>query len=306
VKNKTLFVTGGTGFIGRNIHEYFRDKATVIAPTHMQLDLLSQDAVDTFFRDYEIDYVVHCANIVGNRKYPGPADSVSRNTRIFCNLLKNSQHFDKLIHFGSGAEYDKRRPLSQIPETSFGERIPVDDYGFSKYLISKYIEKSENCVCLRLFGVFGKYEDFEYKFISNALVKNLLQMPIRLRQNVYFDWLYITDLMKIVMHFIEHDTPDRAYNITTGNPVDLLTIADTINQNSAFKSEIIVETPGLNNEYSGDNTRLLTEIRNFQFTPMSRAIPELREYYTSILPQIDSDAIRRDEYTRYCTVNSSL
>ena len=73
-----------------------------------------------------------------------------------------------------------------------------NDYGFSKYLISQYIEKSDNCVCLRLFGVFGKYEDYEYKFISNAIVKNLLQMPIRIRQNVYFDWLYINDLMKIV------------------------------------------------------------------------------------------------------------
>jgi GDP-L-fucose synthase len=306
VKNKTLFVTGGTGFIGRNILEYFRDMATVIAPTHTHLDLLSQDAVDTLFREHVIDYVIHCANIGGNRKCRDPMDSVGRNTRIFFNLLENSRHFEKLIHFGSGAEYDKRRPLSRIPETSFGERIPVDDYGFSKYLISKYIEKSDNCVCLRLFGVFGKYEDYDYKFISNALVKNLLRMPIHIRQNVYFDWLCINDLMKIVAHFIEHDSPQRAYNITPGNPLDLVTIATIINQKSAFKSEIIVETPGLNHEYSGDNTRLLTQLGNFQFTPMSSALSDLREYYISVLPQIDSDAIKRDEYAQYCsTVHSS-
>ena len=306
MKNKTLFVTGETGFIGRNIIEYFRDTNTVIAPTHAQLDLLSQDAVDTFFREYNIDYVIHCANTGGNRKCHGPADSVSRNARIFFNLLGNSRHFEKLIHFGSGAEYDKRRPLLRIPETSFGERIPADDYGFSKYLISQYIEKSDNCVCLRLFGVFGKYEDYEYKFISNAIVKNLLQMPIRIRQNVYFDWLYINDLMKIVAHLIEHDSPYRTYNITPGSPLDLVAIANMINQNPAFKSEIRVETSGLNNEYSGNNTRLLTQIGNFQFTSMSRAISELREYYTSIISQIDSDSILRDEYAQYCRVHTSL
>ena len=305
MNTKTLFVTGGTGFIGRNIIEYFQDTTTIIAPTHTQLDLLSQDAVDTFFRDHEIDYVIHCANTGGNRKCPGPTDSISRNTRIFFNLLENSRNFERLIHFGSGAEYDKRRPLSRISEIAFGEHIPVDDYGYSKYLISKYIEKSENCMCLRLFGVFGKYEDFEYKFISNAIVKNLLRIPIRIRQNVYFDWLNINDLMKIVAHFIEHDSPHRAYNITPGNPLDLMTIANMINQNSAFKSEIIVETQGLNHEYSGDNSRLLTQIGNFQFTPMSSALSDLRDYYISVLPQIDSDAIKRDEYAQYCTVHSS-
>jgi nucleoside-diphosphate-sugar epimerase len=306
VKDKTLFVTGGSGFIGRNICEYFRDTGTVIAPTHAQLDLLSQDAVDTFFKEHEIDYVIHCANIGGNRKCPGPDDSVARNMRIFFNLLHNSRHYEKLIHFGSGAEYDKRRPLSGIPESSFGERIPVDDYGFSKFLISKYIEKSENSVCLRLFGVFGRYEDYDYKFISNAIIKNLLRMPIRIRQNVNFDWLYINDLMKIVEHFIDHDSPDPAYNITPGRPLDLLTIADMINKNSAFPSEIIVETPGLNNEYSGNNERLVTQIGNFPFTPMKEAISELRNYYASILPQVDADAITRDEYARYCTVHTHV
>jgi GDP-L-fucose synthase len=193
--------------------------------------------------------------------------------------------------------------LSRISEISFGEYIPIDDYGFSKYLISKYIEKSDNCVCLRLFGVFGKYEDYEYKFISNSLIKNLLRMPINIRQNVYFDWLYINDLMKIVAHFIEQDTTHRVYNITPGNPLDLITIANIINQNSSFKSEIIVETQGSNHEYSGDNSRLLTQIGNFQFTSMSSALSELRDYYISILPQIDSDTIKRDEYAQYCNVH---
>jgi len=304
VKNKTLFVTGGSGFIGRNIIEYFRDTVTIIAPTHAQLDLLSQDAVDTFFREQEIDYVIHCANIGGNRKCPGPADSIAQNTRIFFNLVGNSRHFERFIHFGSGAEYDKRRSLSRIPETSFGERIPVDDYGFSKYLISKYIERSENSVCLRLFGVFGKYEDYEYKFISNALVKNLLRMSVNIRQNVNFDWLYINDLMKIVKHFIDHDSPYRAYNITPGRPLDLVTIADMINRGSGSPSEIIIETPGMNNEYSGNNERLLTQVGNFPFTPMPAAISELREYYSTILPQIDPKSIQRDEYARYCSVRT--
>lgn len=302
---KTIFVTGARGFIGRNITEFFRDTATIIAPSHPQLDLLSQDAVNKFFREHEIDYVIHCANIGGNRKYSGSMDIVEKNMRIFFNLVENSRYFNKFIHFGSGAEYDKSRPLSQINETSFGEFIPIDDYGFSKYSISKFIEKSENIVCLRLFGVFGKYEDFEYKFISNAILKNLLQLPIRIRQNVFFDWLYINDLMRIIPYFFDHEPRDKIFNITPGKPLDLITIGHLINSCSKFTSEIIVDTPELNNEYSGDNSRLLAQIGNFQFTPMPEAISELMEYYCSILPQVDSDAIIKDEYAKYCAIKSS-
>jgi nucleoside-diphosphate-sugar epimerase len=299
---KTIFVTGGSGFIGSNIIEFFCDTATIIAPSHTQLDLLSQDAVNKFFKEHKIDYVIHCANFGGNRKSGDTIDIVEKNVRIFFNLIENSRYFDKFIHFGSGAEYDKSRPISKITETSFGERIPRDHYGFSKYLISKFIENSENIICLRLFGVFGKYEDYEYKFISNTILKNLLQLPIHIRQNVYFDWLYINDLVKILPYFLDHEPLYKMYNITPNKPLDLVTIANMINSYSTFKSEIIVDNPGLNNEYSGNNSRLLAHIGNFTFTEMHSALSELRKYYCSILPQIDSDTIRRDEYSKYCTI----
>jgi nucleoside-diphosphate-sugar epimerase len=299
---KNIFVTGATGFIGRNITEFFRDNATIIAPSHAQLDLLSQDAVNTFFREHEIDYVIHCANIGGNRKCKGTTEIIEKNVRIFFNLVENTRHYEKLIHFGSGAEYNKNRPISLISETAFGEYIPVDPYGFSKYLISKFIENSENIVCLRLFGVFGKYEDYEYKFISNAILKNLLQLPILIRQNVYFNWLYIDDLMRIIPYFFDHEPDYKTFNITPGKPIDLVTIAQMVNSGSKFRSDIIVETPGFNNEYSGNNSRLLAQTGNFQFTAIPNAISELREYYCSVLAEIDSDVIKRDEYARYCSI----
>jgi len=31
----------------------------------------------------------------------------------------------------------------------------------------------ENMYCLRLFGIFGKYEDYKFKFILNTIVINL-------------------------------------------------------------------------------------------------------------------------------------
>ena len=62
--------------------------------------------------------------------------------------------------------------------------MPGDAYGFSKYICAKYIERSERILDLRLFGVFGPYEDYTVRFISNACCRVLKGLPIVLRQDV--------------------------------------------------------------------------------------------------------------------------
>jgi GDP-L-fucose synthase len=300
---KTVLITGSSGFIGKNIVEYLRrPPVTLLTPSHKELNLLSQAEVHHFFLKNEIDIVIHCANIGGTRKTSGNG-VVEKNTRMFFNLAENQDNFTRLINIGSGAEYNKNRNLQKVSETEFGKEIPDDEYGFSKYIISKYIEKTENMYCLRLFGIFGKYEDYEFKFISNAVVKNLLHTPITIRQNVNFSWLYIDDFLKILEYFLTHEPEFSTYNITPSSPTDILSIAKMINSLSDFKSEICIENQGLNLEYSGDNTRLIKEIGDFPFTPMKSSIKNLTEYYSSLLPAIDPKIIRKDPFAAYCKIN---
>ncbi len=191
----------------------------------------------------------------------------------------------------------------KVKESEFGRYVPADDYGFSKYVLSKYIEKADNIYCLRLFGVFGPYEDYEYKFISNSIVKNLLQMPINIVQDVYFDWLYIDDLMFVLRHFLTNDPEERIYNVTSGRTTDLVHIANLINECSDIKSEITIQNEGLNREYSGDNTLLLGEIGNHDFITMNKAIGELIQYYRNNLYKIDRSTIDKDAYISKCIAN---
>lgn len=303
---KNIVITGSGGFIGKNLTEYLGYKYNVYSVSHNDLDLLNMDKAMEFFQNRNVDVIIHCANEGGSRKTAydiGKNNVVENNLKMFFNIVKILKPNMKLIYFGSGAEYDKDRELKEVSEKEFGEFIPNDSYGFSKFVMSSFSENHENIINLRLFGVYGKYEDYRYKFISNSIVKNLLKMPIIINQNVIFDYLFVDDLMNIVEKFIEHDYKDKIYNVTPDNHIDLVTIANIINSISNYKSEIILKNSDLNREYTANNLILKQNIGNYQFVSYEQGIKNLYEYYRSVIDDIDMKEIKKDEYLKYCKSN---
>lgn len=279
---KKILITGASGYIGRNLHEYFQKKYFLYTPSHQTLDLLDDKMTETFFRNHDIDIVIHTALVGGSRQEEQVQNAFLANTKMFFNILRNQRFFDRLIHFGSGAEYDKRRPLKRIKESQFDERVPHDEYGFFKYLCSCYIKNTRDIINLRIFGIFGKHEDYKLRFISNAIVNNLFGLPIIMNQNVFFDYLYIGDFVRIVERFIHYESVAKFYNIGYGSSIDLLTIAKKINSIADKPSQIIVKKKGLNNEYTCDNSLLMKELGQFKFTDFDHALKKLYQWYRSI------------------------
>ena len=148
-----ILITGGSGFIGRNLAEQLAGKYEVSAPTSAELDLLNQHDVRKYLKTRPFDVILHTATTRYNRRLTPPPDLLDRNCRMFFNLVRNQGQFGKMIHFGSGAEYDKTGLPSRVKEDYFDTRVPTDPYGFSKYICAKYIERSERLVELRLFAV---------------------------------------------------------------------------------------------------------------------------------------------------------
>ena len=296
-----IFITGSNGFIGTHLKEYLNknySKYNLFTPSSKDLDLVNEEAVDNYILGNKIDIIIHLANKGGDRTTVDMKNVTEYNLRIFFNIAKHEKNVKKIISFGSGAEYSKHKPIVDAHEEDYLDAQPLDEYGFYKSITSKYIEKSDNIVQLRVFGAYGEYENYRFKFISNSIVKNLLKLPIVINKNVYFDYIYIDDLLKMIDWTIHNESKEKIYNATTGIKIDLITLANLVNETSDFKSEIKVLNDGLNNEYTSNNERIMKELKNFEFTSHKKAIQKMREYFKANLEKLDKESIINDPYLK--------
>lgn len=310
---KNIAVLGARGFIGSSTAEYLRknDCYHVIPVTRDEVDLLNGIDVKNFLAREEVDIVIHCANEGGNRKNQSRSlDIVENNLRMFFNIERALVTEMIFINFGSGAQYDKTRDLYKVSEDRFDEYIPSDAYGYSKYIMSKYIrqrdEASKGIIYNPIiFGMYGIGEDYTYRFISNTIVKNILGMPIKINQDVIFDYLYLEDYYKVLDKMLGDEIleGEREFNMTPTESISLSQLAEIVNQVGVMKSQVIIKNPGMNYQYTGDNTRLLQKMdRDFKFTPYVDAIQKMYQYYYDNIDKLELQKVRDDILIKYCKV----
>lgn len=289
-----VLVTGAGGFLGRNLAESLCPQYDVCGPSRAELNLLDADAVRECLRLHRFDAVVHAATVRANRRIGAPPGMLQDNCRMFFNLARNSGSFGKLLFLSSGAVYDRRGPVARISETCFDSRVPADPYAFSKYICAHHIAQSANLFELRLFGVFGPHEDWQIRFLSNACCRAMWDLPVTLKQNARFDYLDVADLGKLIRWFLDSQPRHRAYNVCTGRAVDLAALGRKVVCASGKKLDVLVRDPGLGQEYSGDNRRLLEELPGFQFRPLDDSIHALYRWYLDRKQTIDPERLHFD------------
>ncbi|MFM7389622.1 MAG: NAD-dependent epimerase/dehydratase family protein [Vampirovibrionales bacterium] len=282
-----ILLTGGNGFIGKTILESEWAKQHCIdAPRSFELDLRDTVAVDTFMAHRTYDALIHSAVKPGHRNAADPTALLQSNLRINENLLRHAHRFGRLINLGSGAIYDTSRFITLANETQVFERIPTDEHGFCKVVQAKRWLETPNAINLHLFGVYGPHEDWQIRFISNAVCKALHGLPITLRQNRRFSYLYAPDLIPVLDALLSADTVDHAhYNVVPPHIDELAQLATLVQQQvQPFDASLPLPAVHIANEgygldYTGDASRLLHEFPQLRFTSVQNALASLFAYY---------------------------
>lgn len=299
-----ILITGSSGFIGSNLVKQLMDKHLCFAPTHQELDLLSCHDVEQYCLKNSISMIIHCASVGGRRStnYDANANNgiVEQNIRMFVNLVRTKL---PIINMGSGAEYYTVYPYTEqgVKEGDIEFQYPPQNaYGFSKYAISKMINNNQqHIINLRLFGVFGPGEDYNFRFISNTIVRMLFNLPIEIQSDKWFGYLYIDDLVKVISWFIDHKNKCK-FNTFNVSPqcYRLSDIASLVNRIMATNIPISIKASA--NMYYCGNSDKLKKTTKIEFEPIYVSILKLIEYYKKTIYTIDKDTIIRDDAAKFC------
>lgn len=231
-----ILITGGNGYVAKSLYKALKDKYSVMLISRKNFDLTNREATDIFFRHRLFDVVIHCAVKGGNRLNEETWENMDDNLKMYYNLLANKKSYNKLIHFGSGAEL-------HAPETP---------YGLSKRVIANSIKEQEGFFNLRIYAVFDSNE-LDTRFIKGNVQRYINKKPILIHQDKYMSFFYMEDLIKVVDYYITNQDPQKELDCCYNNIYTLTAIADMINNLSDYKVEIIKEKNGMGKGYYGSN-----------------------------------------------------
>lgn len=269
---KNVLLTGGTGFIGRNIKPYLENICNLYTPNRYQLNLYNEDDVKDYIKKNKIEIVIHSANPNPVKNQQDHQERMFEDSiRMFMNLFRAKDLYEIMYTLGSGAEFNKSKDISSVSEAEEFRSVPYDSYGLAKYTINHIVSSSDKHCNLRIFACYGP-ADHESKFITHCINCCKNNETITIRQNCYFDYMQVMDLAKILEYFIYNKPKHHSYNICTGERTTLYEIAKMVREQMQTTNEIVFLNEGWNKEYTASNKRLLNELGTFKFIPLKQGI----------------------------------
>lgn len=247
-----ILITGGNGFIGRNIIKSLDQDYDIYSPPRSDLDFTDEKQVEKYLRNKFFDIVIHCAVKGGRRTIQDSAFTVQDNLKMFFNLMNNRNKFDRFIHFSSGADFDKTKNVNHNNH-NLEENYPIQPYDMSKNIISRILKNNPRCYNFRIYGVFG-IDEAKDRFIVSNIERYKNNDPIEIHKNRYWDFFYIKDLINIVKYYIDNPEHglDNEMDLVYQDLLSLKDIAEMINNLDKHKVKINLDSKTRDLDYLGN------------------------------------------------------
>lgn len=227
-----VLITGANGYIGKSLYNALKDQYEVTTLTRNEADLTNFNQVLNFFEDKYFDVVIHCAVAGGSRLTKDDWNVIDTNLIMYFNLIQVRSKYNRLIHFGSGAE----------------TYMPKEPYGYSKKVIAKSILNQDNFYNLKIFAVFDENE-LETRFIKANIKKYINKEPIQIHEAKFMDFFYMQDLIKVVEYYINEKEPPKEFDCVYSEATyTLFGVAMLINKLDNYEVKVAYED-GIGDDY---------------------------------------------------------
>lgn len=255
---KSIFVTGGNGFLGKSICKFLTNKNfEVISPNSEECNLINYKNLDRF-SSKKYDFIFHLAawTQAGDfcLKYPG--DQWIINQQINTNVLKwwsKDQPQSKLIFMGTSCSYS---PLSNLEEHEYMEGQPIESlytYAMTKRMLyqgARSLEKQFGLkwLCLvpsTLYGPSYHTDGRQMHFIFD-LIRKILRGHHNKEEVILWgdgnqrrEIVYIDDFINATDYLFEKIDND-IINIGAGNDASIRDFAKIISKYVGYNHDNII------------------------------------------------------------------
>lgn len=245
-----LFLTGGTGFFGKNLLEFVIGNGcpaeiTILSrdpekfrrefPLYSRLNIrfIQGDILDFPLPAESFDYIIHGATPADARMIAEQPDLIYRTitdgTRRILELAERSPSA-RFLYISSGAVYGPQPPdLPGFPEDWIG--IPENAYGKGKLTAEKMCREAlPKCVIARCFAFSGRYLPLEKHFAVGNFVSDVLHdrdIVIRGDGRTVRSYLDARDLAEWLFKLLTGDFCG-VYNVGSDHAVTIRELAETV------------------------------------------------------------------------------
>lgn len=274
MKKAKIFIAGHKGMLGSAIFRILKKskKNHIYKKNKVDLNLLNQSAVKSYFKKNKFDYVYLCAARVGgimaNKLYP--ANFIYENLTIQSNIIHASylSKVKKLLFIGSTCVYPKnaKQPLKEESLLSSYLEESNEPYAISKIAGIKMCESYNRqfktdfrCVMPpNMYGVGDSY-DAEKSHVISALIRKFYEAKKQNKKNIKIwgsgkpirEFLYVDDAARICVKLMNTKkielnklTKEQLshINIGTGKGISIGNLAKKISKIVGYKGKILFDT----------------------------------------------------------------
>ena len=236
-----VLITGGNGNIAKMIKNGLSSEFHICAPSRTELNVLDFNGLTDFLSKNTFDILVHTCILGGRRTKEETGDVAYTNILMFEHILKFASHFKMIINLDSGAIYDRKTDILNRTEEEL-HTVPLDYYGFSKYVIYNRTLSYANIFNFRIFNIFHANEE-PNRFISSCFNAKYKGLPVDIHEDKFFDFMYEDDFVRIVRFYFQN--------------FENLKVLDKTKVDASFKSQIG------------------SQIKNLLTDEMNKKLPEL-------------------------------
>ena len=279
LKNKSILVAGGAGFIGSHLVDALvkenPEKITVLSNFYLGKEENLKEAKQIFsylkiyhgsaadfevtrriFENENIDIVYNLAVIPLPASLEDPLGSTIENVKIatnMCEILRKGL-FKKLIHFSSSEAYGSAK---QVPMNEKHELNPETPYAAAKasgdLIVDSYFRTFKlDTAILRPFNNYGPRQNAgKFAVIIPLFIKKIMNKEMTLTINgdgeQTRDFIYVTDTARAAIEFAKNNNViGKTINIASGREVSMNYLTELICKEMNFKGKIVhaAERPG--------------------------------------------------------------